>query len=163
MSIQTQTCVTLQFSNFAIAAVHFRVRICEYWHVSSWVYPSNWPLSTHWYWSTLSLSFAHTCVHAQPPPHTHTHNDAIIPLGMALSVAMVPLTAFSRSLVLSFAALTLPFSPATPAAFSTHTQHTQSKWWWWFDLKPRPPANEITSLTSLMGKSDWEKGIERQM
>lgn len=121
VSIQTQRCVTLQFSNFAIAAVHFRVRICEYWHVSSWVYPSNWPLSTHWYWSTLSLSFAHTCVCMHSP--THTHNDAIIPLGMALSVAMVPLTAFSRSLVLSFAALTLPFSPATPAAFSTHT-HT---------------------------------------
>lgn len=43
-----------------------------------------------------------------------------LPLGIALSVARVPLTAARRPLVLSLAALTLPFSPATLSAFSTH-------------------------------------------
>lgn len=64
-------------------------------------------------------------IHPPPPPH-HPHARThcffeVVPLGIAFSVSMVPLTAFSRSLVLSFAALTLPFSLATLSAFSEHT------------------------------------------
>lgn len=46
--------------------------------------------------------------------------SAVLPLGIALSVARVPLTAVRRPLVLSLAALTLPFSPSTLSAFSTN-------------------------------------------
>lgn len=43
---------------------------------------------------------------------------AVIPSGMVSSVVAVPLMALSRSLVLSRAAFTLPFSPDTLAALS---------------------------------------------
>lgn len=119
MLIRARPCESLWFDHLALTArlcvcVFLSIDICqvEFTRATD-LYPHTDidPLS-------LYLSNIHT--------HTLTHTlcfRAIIPLGMALSVAMVPLTALSRSLVFSLAALTLPFSPATLSAFSTHT-HT---------------------------------------
>lgn len=96
----------------------------------------------------------------EPLTHTHTHTDCMkllghtVPLGKALSVAMVPFTAFSRSLLLSLAALTLPFSPATLSAFSTQNEHTRSKWAPPFDLMPRQPMKSLAEL-GMDGKKKW--------
>lgn len=95
--------------------------------------------------------------------HTHTHTGCMkllghtVPLGKALSVAMVPFTAFSRSLLLSLAALTLPFSPATLSAFSTQNEHTWSKWAPPFDLMPRQPMKSLAELGMDGIKMDNDK------
>lgn len=123
--IQTRACGSLaryQHSISESVCVYMCASIRQCWHVSSWVYPSDWPLSAQCYRSALFVSFL-------PQSHAliHSHTVCIygvIPLGMALSVAMVPLTAFSRSLVLSLPALTRPFSQVTLSASSaiTHIQ-----------------------------------------
>lgn len=65
----------------------------------------------------------------QKPAHILSHTRCSgcglcmhVPLGMALSVSLLPLSAFSSSLVLSWAAFTRSFSPATLAAFPTNMQ-----------------------------------------
>lgn len=54
----------------------------------------------------------------------------ILPLGMALSVSLLPFSAFSSSLVLSWAAFTRSFSPATLAAFPTSTHTRNGEFYW---------------------------------
>lgn len=76
----------------------------------------------------ISLSLPRTRKHARTrsnalPRFVFFFFCALLPLGMALSVSLLPLRAFSSSLVLSWVAFTRSFSPATLSAFPTNNAH----------------------------------------
>lgn len=80
----------------------------------------------------ISLSLPRTRKHARTRSHALPRFVVgfffcvLLPLGMALSVSLLPLRAFSSSLVLSWVAFTRSFSPATLSAFPTN-MHTRKK------------------------------------
>ena len=63
--IHTQPCASLRLNNLTITAF---LCLCEYWHASSWVCQSIWPLGTAILIHSLYLS----PTHAQAQTHTHT-------------------------------------------------------------------------------------------